>query len=288
VAENYRKIRNTFRYVLGNLGDFNPARDAVAFEQMQAIDQYMLRRTVQLVADVTNWYDQFTFHKSYQAVNQFCVVELSSFYFDVLKDRLYTSAPRSLARRSAQTAIWRIGEALLRLVAPLMSFTAEEVWSYLPQVENRAESVHLAMFPKVEDILGTASAGDDPKQAEDWEKLRAVREEVLKALEEARNQKMIGTGLEAQVTIAASDPVYSLLLKYQDQLRYVFIVSAVHLEQAGGNGSSGITVTVAKAAGKKCERCWNYSTHVGEDASYPAVCERCSAVLQEIERGDTA
>ena len=286
VAENYRKIRNTFRYVLGNLGDFNPASDAVAFDQMQAIDQYMLRRTLELVNDVTKWYDEFTFHKSYQAVNHFCVVQLSSFYFDVLKDRLYTSAPKSVARRSAQTAIWRIGEALVRLMAPLMSFTAEEVWSYLPQLANRAESVHLTTFPKAEDILGNAGISEDTKQAEDWEKLRAVREEVLKALEEARNQKMIGTGLEAQVKIAAADPVYSLLVKYQDQLRYVFIVSAVHLEKVSGNGSTGISVTVAKAAGKKCERCWNYSTRVGEDTSYPTVCERCVAVLREIEAGN--
>jgi isoleucyl-tRNA synthetase len=285
VAENYRKIRNTFRYVLGNLGDFDPARDAVAFDQMQAIDQYMLRKTAKLVADVTSWYDQFAFHKSYQAVNHFCVVELSSFYFDVLKDRLYTSAPKSVARRSAQTAIWRIGEALVRLLAPLLSFTAEEVWSYLPKIADRAESVHLTMFAKAEDIVGSASVGEDPKQAEDWEKLRVVREEVLKALEEARNQKMIGTGLEAQVTIAATDPVYSLLARYADQLRYVFIVSAVQLEKAAGNGSTGISVTVNKAVGKKCERCWNYSTHVGADQVYPTVCERCSAVLRDIEKG---
>jgi isoleucyl-tRNA synthetase len=285
VAENYRKIRNTFRYVLGNLGDFDPTRDAVAFDQMQAIDQYMLRQTVDLTNNVKRWYDEFTFHKSYQAVNHFCVVQLSSFYFDVLKDRLYTSAPKSVARRSAQTAIWKIGETLVRLMAPLMSFTADEVWSYLPKVADRADSVHLTAFPRAEDVLGSASVGEDTKQGEDWEKLRAVREEVLKALEEARNQKMIGTGLEAQVTIAATDPVYSLLVRYADQLRYVFIVSAVHLEKAAGNGSTGISVTVNKAAGKKCERCWNYSTHVGEDAVYPTVCERCSAVLREIEKG---
>jgi isoleucyl-tRNA synthetase len=234
---------------------------------------------------VKRWYDEFTFHKSYQAVNHFCVVQLSSFYFDVLKDRLYTSAPKSVARRSAQTAIWKIGETLVRLMAPLMSFTADEVWSYLPKVADRADSVHLTAFPRAEDVLGSASVGEDTKQGEDWEKLRAVREEVLKALEEARNQKMIGTGLEAQVTIAATDPVYSLLVRYADQLRYVFIVSAVHLEKAAGNGSTGISVTVNKAAGKKCERCWNYSTHVGEDAVYPTVCERCSAVLREIEKG---
>ena len=284
VSENYRKIRNTFRYVLGNLGDFNPQCDALPFEQLQAIDQYILRRTVEMSADVTRCYDEFAFHKIYQSVNNFCIVQLSSFYFDVLKDRLYTSAPKSVARRSAQTAIWRIGEALVRLLAPVMSFTTDEVWRYLPKVADRAESVHLTLFPKASEILGASDIADDPRQAEDWEKLRAVREEVLKALEEARNQKMIGGGLEAQVTIAAAEPAYSVLARYQDQLRYVFIVSAVKLEQAaGGNGTGGITVQVNKADGKKCERCWNYSTHVGEVASYPTVCERCVAVLREIE-----
>ena len=165
-----------------------------------------------------------------------------------------------------------------------MSFTTDEVWGYLPKVVDRAESVHLTLFPKASEILGASDIADDPRQAEDWEKLRAVREEVLKALEEARNQKMIGGGLEAQVTIAAAEPAYSVLARYQDQLRYVFIVSAVKLEQAaGGNGTGGITVQVNKADGKKCERCWNYSTHVGEVASYPTVCERCVAVLREIE-----
>ncbi|HEY7098398.1 MAG TPA: isoleucine--tRNA ligase [Terriglobales bacterium] len=286
VAENYRKIRNTFRYVLGNLGDFDPGKDALPFERMQSLDQYMLRQTVAMAADVVRWADEFAFHKIYQRVNHFCVVELSSFYFDVLKDRLYTSAPKSVARRSAQTAIWRIGEALVRLMAPLMSFTCDEVWSHLPPVQGRADSVHLALFPGREDILGTAGVADDPKQAEDWEKLRTVREAVLKALEEARNQKLIGGGLEAQVTVAASEPFNSVLSRYQDQLRYVFIVSAVRLEQnLSGNGTGAIKVTVARADGKKCERCWNFSTHVGEDPSYPTVCERCLAVLNEIEAG---
>jgi len=284
VSENYRKIRNTFRYVLGNLGDFDPQRDSVPFEQLQAIDQYMLRRTVDIAADVRRWYEEVAFHKIYQGVNHFCVVQLSSFYFDVLKDRLYTSAPKSAARRSAQTTIWRIGEALVRLLAPVMSFTAEEVWAYLPKVADRGESIHLTSFPRSEDILGAARIAEDPEQVEDWEKLRTVREEVLKALEEARNQKVIGGPLEAQVAIAAAEPVYSLLARYRDQLRYVFIVSAVTLEEAvSGNGSGGIAVKVNRAEGKKCERCWNYSTHVGGDASYPTVCERCVAVLREIE-----
>jgi len=282
-AENYRKIRNTFRYILGNLHGFEPERDAVPLEQMETLDQYMLRQTCAMAADVVRWYDEFEFHKISQRVNNFAVVELSAFYFDVLKDRLYISAPRSVGRRSAQTAIWRIGEALVRLLAPVMSFTCDEIWGSLPATPDRQASVHLARFPAAEDILGGGVPADDPKQREDWTTLHAVRDEVLKALEEARNSKQIGGSLEAQVTVSAADPVYSVLKRYADQLRYLFIVSAVTLLQGSGNGSSGVSIQVAKAAGQKCERCWNYSIHVGEDKAYPTVCERCSAVLREIE-----
>ncbi|HZR56794.1 MAG TPA: isoleucine--tRNA ligase [Terriglobales bacterium] len=285
VAENYRKIRNTIKNILGNLYDFQPERDTVPFEKMEALDQYMLRQTVAMSADVMRWYEEFAFHKIYQRVNHFCVVELSAFYFDVLKDRLYTYAPNSLARRSAQTAMWRIGEALVRLLAPITSFTSDEAWGYLPKLEERLETVHLTKFPSVEEILGTSAAGTDATQLEDWNILRSVREQVLKALEEARNAKQIGVGLEAQVTLMAAEPVFTVLARYKEQLRYLFIVSAVKLEQsASGNGSSpGVSIQISKAEGKKCERCWNYSTHVGEDSEYPTVCERCSAVLKEIE-----
>jgi isoleucyl-tRNA synthetase len=282
VGENYKKIRNTFRYILGNLEDFTPDRDAVAFEQMDALDQYMLRQTAALATDVRTAYDEFAFHKIYHRVNHFCIVDLSAFYFDVLKDRLYISAPKSHGRRSAQTAIWRIGEALTRLLAPIMTFTCEEVWQYLPKLPSRAESVHLVQFPATPDILGSG-AKTDLEADEDWATLRSVRDEVLKALETARNEKLIGTGLEAQVLITASDPLYSLLQRYADQLRYLFIVSQVSLTQGSGNGTGSVKVEVKKADGLKCERCWNYSTHVGENKNYPTICERCSAVLKELE-----
>jgi isoleucyl-tRNA synthetase len=285
VAENYKKIRNSlFKYVLGNLYDFDPERDALPFERMQSIDQYMLRQTRELAEQVALWYEEFAFHKIYQRVNHFCVVELSAFYFDVLKDRLYTSAPKSEARRSAQTVIWRIGEAMVRLLAPITSFLCDEAWQYLPKVADRPPSVHLTQFPSAAEILGGSAVGDDLQQRKDWAVLRAVREEVLKALEEARNTKLIGGGLEAQVSLTAAEPAYSVLKRYEDQLRYLFIVSAVSLEAGGsGNGTSGVSVQVSKAPGLKCERCWNYSTHVGEYPVYPTVCERCSAVLKEWE-----
>jgi isoleucyl-tRNA synthetase len=285
-AENYRKIRNTFRYILGNLYDFDPQTDVVSFADMESLDQHMLRQTCSLATDVRNWYDEFTFHKIYQRVNNFCIVDLSAFYFDVLKDRLYTYAPKSQARRSAQTAIWRIGEALVRLLAPIVSFTSEEVWTYLPKLEGRPESVHVAMFPNASDILGDSTGrieSSDQAQQTDWTSLRSIRDEVLKALEVARNTKLIGTGLEAQIVLTAADPVYSLLQRYSQQLRYLFIVSSVTLAQGSGNGTRGVHVEVKKADGAKCDRCWNYSTHVGEDQTYPTVCERCSAVLKGLD-----
>ncbi len=284
-AENYRTIRNSlFRYVLGNLYDFDPERDALPFDELAAIDQYMLRQTNALARDVIRWYEEFAFHRIYQRINHFCVVELSAFYFDVLKDRLYTYAPNSKSRRAGQTAIWRILEALTRLLAPIMSFTCDEVWQHLPKEETAVDTVLLTRFPVAKEILGAEDvAEEDARQSDDWTTLRNIREQVNKALEESRNQKAIGKSLEAQVKLAAADPLFSLLKKYEGQLRYLFIVSAVTLEQASGNGSSGVTVQVSRADGQKCERCWNYSTRVGEDKAYPTVCERCSAALGEIE-----
>jgi isoleucyl-tRNA synthetase len=284
VGENYKKIRNTVRYILGNLEGFDPERDAVPFYQMEALDQYMLRQACAFADDVKRSYDEFAFHKIYHRLNHFSIVDLSAFYFDVLKDRLYIFAPKSQARRSAQTAIWRIGEALTRLLAPIMTFTCEEIWQYLPKTANRGESVHVAQFPTTAEILGSATvATPDAKSDEEWKLLRGLRDEVLKALEAARNAKLIGTGLEAHVVITASDPAYSLLQRYSAQLRYLFIVSAVTLTQGSGNGTGGLHIEVKKADGTKCDRCWNYSIHVGEDPVYPTVCERCSAVLKELK-----
>jgi isoleucyl-tRNA synthetase len=285
VGETYRTIRNNlFRFVLSNLYDFDPQNDALAFEELEDIDQYMLRLTATLAADVRRWYDEFAFHRIYHRINYYCVTELSAFYFDVIKDRLYISAPKSKARRSAQTAVWRIGEALTRLLAPITTFTSEEVWGHLPKVTNRSESVHLALFPATADLLGENVAVDAPSQREDWSALLKIRDEVMKALDTARNEKLIGKPLEAQLLITASDPAYSLLARYKDQLRYLFIVSAVHLAPASGNGTGGVRIEVKKADGLKCERCWNYSTRVGEDQQYPTICERCSAVLKELEK----
>ena len=171
----------------------------------------------------------------------------------MLKDRLYTSARKSVSRRAAQTAIWRIGEALVRLLAPIMSFTCEEVWQYLPPVEGRLESVHLTTFPKAGDVLGTSEAAiaADPKRAEDWKTVLAVREAVLKALEEARNQKLIGGNLQAQVTLTAVDPVFSVLERFKNDLRYFFIVSAVEVKKGSGNGDAPVAGAGQQSSGTK-------------------------------------
>src|SRR6201998_526943 len=227
VAENYRAIRNNlFKNALGNLYDFDPQANAVPFEKLEALDQYLLRQAWALTRDVRNWYDELAFHKIYHRVNHFCVVDLSAFYFDVIKDRLYTYAPNSQGRRSAQTAVWRICEAMTRLLAPILTFTCEEVWQHLPKTPGRLESVHLAKFPDAVDVLESNSVPEDDPQQQEWTTLLAGREQALKALEEARNSKNIGKSLEAQLVITAAEPAYSVLARHRDQLRYLFIVSA--------------------------------------------------------------
>jgi isoleucyl-tRNA synthetase len=282
VAENYRKIRNTFRYILGNLHEFSPAEDVVPFEQMEPLDQYMLLRTVDVAAEVRGWYDQMLFHRIYQRLNEFFAVDLSAQYFDILKDRLYTFPRSSRERKSAQTALWRIGEALLRLIAPILSFTADEAWQFMPKMLSRPESVHLALLPNANDVTGEIR---DREQAtrlrSDWDYLFTVRELALRQLEELRNDKTIKANLEARVTITASGGDYKRLLQYADKLAGFFVVSQIVLKL--GAAESGIEFEVGKAEGQKCERCWNFSTHVGEDLKFPTVCERCSANLAVME-----
>jgi isoleucyl-tRNA synthetase len=298
----YRKLRNTFRFLLGNLGDFNPATDALAFEQLLPLDQYMLARTAELTTKVLRWYDEMEFHRVYHAINEFCTADLSAMYLDLLKDRMYTFAPNNPARRSAQTAIGRIAEALVRLTAPYLSFTAEEVWQYLPTVkgrepsvnhalsprlqypgpptkDGRESSVHLALFPRPEDLAPSSAAA----LLADWKQLLAVRDDVLKSLEEARKEKRIGKALEAKVRLGVPAGLEALLRKYESSLKELFNVSQVELMPAiEQNGSGALQVTTLPADGAKCERCWNYSVHVGESRKWPTVCERCVAALEAI------
>ncbi len=289
VSVNYVDLRNRFKNILSNLSDFDPATDTVAFEDMLPLDQYMLLRTAEVSQQIQRWYESFEFHRIYHQVNEFFSAELSNMYFAAIKDRLYTAAPNWRSRRSAQTAIWRIAEAMVRLVAPFMSFTADEIWASLPKISARPESVHLAYFPKPEEITGSLGQVDAKKLRIDFDVLFAVRDEALKALEIARQQKLIGRPEDAVITIQAPEATAGLLQRYHDDFRFLMIVSGVNIEaQPQGNGNASVHVTASKAAGEKCERCWFYSTEVGKNERYPTVCERCTAALAEIEQAQPA
>lgn len=274
LADAYRKLRNTFRYTLGNLWDFDPARDAVPGGALREIDQYILLRAEELVARCRVWYNDFAFHKVYHEVYNFCTVDLSSIYFDVIKDRLYTSATRSKERRSAQTALYRLTHALVRLLAPIMVFTTEEAWVHF----KRKGSVHTQLFPDPSEL--TEGIRDDQrKRAANWDRLMDVRGDVLKSLETARQTKFIGAGLEARVNLAANRELYPLLEEYSSILPELFIVSQVAL---ANHSEQPLAVTVERAAGEKCARCWKYTTDVGSNAALPTICAACARAVEEI------
>ena len=270
VVDAYRKMRNTLRYALGNLDGFDPASDSVPVERMLEIDRWALVSLDEVTGKILKGYEVYDFQAAYNAVYNFCTVTLSARYFDIIKDRLYIMAPKSEARRSAQTALYRIADELCRLLAPMLAFTADEAWENLPARE--VPSVHMAEFPKAE-------AAIDADLLSSWERIFAIRDEVLKALEDARNQKRIGSSLEAKVILNADSETTRFLLDYYPELRYIFIVSQVEVHEG-----DKFSVAIEKADGEKCERCWNYSTRVGEVEEYPTVCERCVEALAEIIR----
>ncbi len=256
---------------------FNPSADKMAKAELLEVDRWALAELDAVIARVREAYDAYEFHTVYHTLYHFATVTLSARYFDIIKDRLYTFAPRSHGRRSAQTALFRIADALSRMLAPILVFTADEIWENLPRVAAEAEpTVHSQLFPEA-----------SPQQHENlfatWNQLFTVRDQVLGALEAARIAKQIGSSLEAQVELIAGGRTLELLNKYHDDLRYIFIVSQVEVTPAKGD-TEGVFVNVRPAPGEKCERCWNYSVHVGESARYPTACERCVAALEEIER----
>jgi isoleucyl-tRNA synthetase len=299
-ADLYRKLRNTFRFLLGNLSSsipllgnvdaFDPTRDRVPESELLPLDRYMLARTRELTEKIRGWYEAFEFHRVYHAVNEFAIVDLSSFYLDVLKDRMYTFAPTSKERRSAQTVLWQITEALTRLVAPILTFTADEVWEHLPAVEGREASVHLAQFRKPEEV----SSANPVYVIEEWKLLFALRDAVLHALEQQRQDKIIGKSLEAEVEFHADDIVYDLLRKNGSSLKEFFNVSKVTLLKNLGDlanppsgiefptNIAGLRAFVASATGSKCARCWNFMPHVSNYGVWENVCDRCQAALKEM------
>ena len=272
ISEAYRKIRNTARYALGNLQGFDPAVDRVPYDEMEEIDRWALAELNVLVAEVRQAYTDYAFHSVFHSIYNFCSVELSAIYFDVLKDRLYMHPPRSRSRRSAQTAVYEIIERLTRLLAPILAFTSEEIWDHVPGARDRAASVHLALFPDVE------SAWDDEALAERWEELLVAREVAQKALEEKRAAKAIGSSLEAHVTLRVPEAQYELLAGARDELVDVLIVSGLAVERSTGEN---IEVEVRKADGAKCDRCWHYRETVGADATLSTICAPCVAQVRE-------
>jgi len=280
LAEAYRKVRNTLRYLLGNLQGFEPGRDALATDALADLDRRLLRQTARLALEVERDYADYAFHRGYRRLADFVSVELSAFYLDVIRDRLYTSAPLSPDRRSAQTVLWRMLDTLTRLLAPLLPFTTDEVWAEMGATGLRppasGASVHLQTYVQVASWFPEGL--EAPEEDARWQRLLAWREEVLKALEPARQQKQIGTGLEARVVLRAPAADAALLEAELGQLPALFIVSQVKIEPG-----TTAAVVVERAEGAKCERCWNYSTAVGEDAANPTLCDRCRRVLEERE-----
>lgn len=272
LSEAYRKIRNTFRFMLGNLYDFDPARDRVAFGELPELDRYILSRAAALRENVLSAFGRYEYHVFYHAMYNFCVVDLSAFYLDIVKDRAYTFPPRSAGRRAAQTAMYDLTRTMVRLMAPVLSFTAEEVYDALAG-KDKSGSVHTQRF---DDLPGFAVPEEMGKA---WDKLWEIRKVALKALEEKRRDKVIGHSLDAKLSIVAAGDDFRLLDKYRAELPGLFIVSGVELAE---KGAGEIEISVHAADGAKCERCWNYSTDVGASSAHPAVCGRCADHLAEM------
>jgi isoleucyl-tRNA synthetase len=277
-VEAYRKLRNTFRYILGNIHDFDPAAHAVPEEAMLPLDRWALAQLDDLTREVVPAYEAYAFHTVHHALHNFCAVTLSSLYFDILKDRLYTSVAWSRERRSAQTALHRIGLAVCRLMAPILPFTAEEIWEEMPRAAGDPESVHLALFPAP---AGEAAGADTLRK--DFDRLMEVRGQVLPALEAERRAQTIGSGLEAQVTLRAEPGLHALLVAHQADLPALLIVSQVEL--AAGPAGSPLDVTVREASGGKCARCWNVLPTVGSDAELAELCGRCVDAVRTLRKG---
>jgi isoleucyl-tRNA synthetase len=284
LSDAYRKIRNTCRFMLGNLSDFEPDKDRVDYAQLTEIDRFALHKLAGLVDRCRKAYDRYEFHTVYHALNHYCTVDLSAFYLDILKDRLYVTPPGDEARRAAQTVLYYTLENLVRIMAPILAFTAEELWAFVPGRKERDGSVHLQLFPEVQAQWRAAAL------AQKWAVLISVREEVAKALEEARVAKRIGHPLEAAVTINAGGDLFAQLKPYRNDLATIFITSQAELvsgqqlaEAYSSEQVAGLSVQVLPAIGAKCERCWMRAPSVGSHDDHPGLCNRCHGVIAGME-----
>lgn len=271
LSDAYRKIRNTARFILSNLGDFNPDTDSVSVEKLDGIDKWAMARMDEIIEKCKAAYDKFDFHIVYSTMRDFCTIDLSNFYLDILKDRLYVEKAGSESRRAAQTVIYNILRTMTLYLAPVISFTAEEIWGYMPRSEkDDAESV---FFNKLPEKSGVSA---DEEFMEKWEKIDELRDIVNKALEEARGQKLIGKSLEAKVTLNCGRDWYDFAKSVENDLVSAFIVSAVDVEKSEFDG---VNVKVEVAPGEKCERCWTHSDTVGKCAEHPTLCARCAEIV---------
>ena len=282
LSDNYRKIRNTARFCLGNLYDFDPDKDMLENDKLEELDKYALMKLDEVITTARNGYEVYEYHTAAHAIHNFCVVDMSNFYFDVLKDRLYTSLPTSQTRRAAQTVLYKILDSLTLLLTPILAFTCDEIWRFMPHDKSRnAESPLFNEIPKAE-FIDTDEAFMDK-----WEKIHAVRVDVQKALELARNEKTIGKSLEAKIALGAKGELYDFLKSVEAELPEIFITSAVAVteeKQEFDGDVEGLTVSVSKADGGKCERCWKFSETVGENREHPELCAHCAEVMAQMNK----
>lgn len=280
ISDNYRKLRNTARYCLSNLYDFNPDSDMVSNDELEELDKYALMKLDEVLEIARNAFEVYDYHTAAHSLHNFCVVEMSNFYFDVLKDRLYTSAPESKTRRAAQTVLYKVLDALTLILTPILAFTADEIWLAMPHDKSRnGESPLFNEIPQPNFIEA------DSEFIAKWDRIHSVRYDVQKALELARNEKIIGKPLEAKVSLYADGELYDFLKSVEAQLPEIFITSSVTVENGEGEVKGdveGLSVTVSKADGEKCERCWKFSDTVGQDKNHPTLCAHCAKVMKEL------
>ena len=283
LSEVYRRIRNTCRFLLSNLNDFDPQKDQVPYDKLTELDQWALLKLEKLVRKVTEAYANYEFHIQHHAIHNFCTVELSSLYLDIIKDRLYTSAPDAPERRAAQTVLYEILVKLTKMIAPVLVHTAEEIWRYLPYKSEA--SVHQTLWPERNDLF----LNEELETL--WDEFLEARLDVAKALELARAGKLIGSSLEAKVKLFLPEAKEKLIDHFRADLATLFIVSQVEVysgQDAPGNAISGervngLKVLVERAGGEKCERCWNYDPSVNQDQDHPTLCKRCAQVVRKMD-----
>ena len=271
ISESYRKIRNTARYILGNVYDFNPDTDSVPVNELMPMDKWAIVKLNELIAKVKQAYDNYEFHQVYHSIRNFCVIDMSNFYLDVLKDRLYTEKSDSKSRKAAQTAIYIILNAMTRMISPILAYTSDEIWKYMPHSSNEnAENVIFNEMPNQVEI----ETDDDFMSF--WDEIHQLRDDVKKSLEGLIKDKTIKSSLEAKVTLKASGKKLEFLKKAEPELAAAFIVSAVEIAENDGE----LEIAVDKAIGEKCERCWIISETVGTDSEHPHLCKRCCSILK--------